>query len=316
MKEYELNYYPAFKCVAEKCRHTCCAGWEMNIDEQTLGVYKNDSSNFSGELKGGIDFKKSCFRADKNKRCAFLNEDGLCKIIINLGEDSLCQVCRDHPRFRAFFNDRIEMGLGFCCEEATKIILSFKDRIEPVLIKDDGQAEELDFNQKNILEFREKALALIQDREIEINQRIANLLSLCSARVEEKDLAKIIKAFLKLERLDGGWTARLKAVKKKGVKTETDIKLAHYAEQFLANCLYRHLYDAEDTLEVRARAIACVFGWWIINGVLAQELIYKRASEEFDLIIDVIRAYSAEAEYSQGNLDKLNSFTNKFIKIN
>ena len=27
------------------------------------------------------------------------------------------------------------MGLGFCCEEATRIILSYKDKITPILVK-------------------------------------------------------------------------------------------------------------------------------------------------------------------------------------
>ena len=130
MKEYVLSYYPNFKCVADKCKHTCCAGWEMNIDSESLSVYKKDNSAFSETLKNGINFKKSKFKCDKTKRCAFLNEQGLCEIIINLGEKSLCQVCRDHPRFRSFFDDRIETGLGFSCEEAAKIILSFKDKID------------------------------------------------------------------------------------------------------------------------------------------------------------------------------------------
>ena len=129
MKEYLLNYYPLFKCVADKCKHTCCAGWEMCIDKESLEKYKNEKSEFAKTLLYGINLKKSKFNVDKNKRCAFLNHNGLCDIIINLGENSLCQVCRDHPRFRSFFDDRTETGLGFCCEEATRIIFSFDGKI-------------------------------------------------------------------------------------------------------------------------------------------------------------------------------------------
>ncbi len=313
MKEYVLNYYPYFKCVAGECKHTCCAGWKMNIDEQTLIAYKRDNSPFCKSLTNGINFKKCQFKVDNKGRCAFLNQDGLCEIIINLGEQSLCQVCRDHPRFRSFFNDRIEMGLGFCCEHATKIILSFADKIQPVLITDDGKEDELDFNEKNVLDFRTKALNVIQNRSIDLDKRIDNLLSLCHANIESEDCKKILKTYFRLERLDKSWTTRLKNVKSHPLKKDTPLALAPYAEQFLANSLFRHLYDAEDTLEVRAKTIACVFGWWLINTIFEQEL--KLDGFNFNFLIDVVRAYSAEIEYSQKNLDKLFTFAYQFIKV-
>ena len=138
MKEFVLNYYPNFKCIASECKHTCCAGWQMNIDEKSLARYAGEKTSFSHALKKGINFRKSQFKADKSGRCAFLNKDGLCEIIINLGEESLCQICRDHPRFRSCFDDRVETGLGFACEEATRIILSYKEKIQPILVSEDN----------------------------------------------------------------------------------------------------------------------------------------------------------------------------------
>jgi lysine-N-methylase len=313
MKEYVLSYYDKFKCIAEKCSHTCCAGWEMCIDKDSLTAYQSDCSNFSSALKKGINFKKSKFKYDKSKRCAFLNEKGLCEIIINLGEQSLCQVCRDHPRFRSFFDDRVELGLGFCCEQATRIILSFDGKIEPKLILDDGKEETLALNQKFVLEFREKALDLIQDQNLSINERITNLLSLCSADTNFKCDKKIIRAFLALERLDKSWTARLKSLKGKPLVRVVEEDLAPYSEKFIANSLYRHLSNSEDTMSACARIIAIVVCWWVIQSILTQE---KSAKEfDFELVVDVVRAFSAEVEYSQKNLDKLFNTFYSFIKI-
>ena len=125
MKTFVPNYYKDFKCIAEKCKHNCCIGWEIDIDEETLLKYKNRKGKFSRTLRNGINFNDdyTYFKLDGKGRCAFLNENNLCDIILNLGEDSLCQICNDHPRFRNYFSDRIEMGLGLCCEEAGKIIL-------------------------------------------------------------------------------------------------------------------------------------------------------------------------------------------------
>ena len=66
MEEYELNYYPKFKCTAEKCKHTCCAGWVINIDKESLSAYKREKSNFYCKLKKGINFNKSRFKTYKS----------------------------------------------------------------------------------------------------------------------------------------------------------------------------------------------------------------------------------------------------------
>ncbi len=284
----------------------------MNIDDKTLSKYKNNQSAFSHTLKSGINFKKSKFKWNKNKRCAFLNDKGFCEIIINLGEENLCQVCRDHPRFRSFFNDKTETGLGFCCEEATRIILTFKDKIAPTLVSDDANILDLDFNQKNVLNFREKAIEILQNRETDINERINRLLKTCNANFIDSDFKKILKTFLRFERIDKGWTKTLKSLPT-DFDRPTDQELAHYCEQFLVNSLYRHLSDAEDTVWVRARTLACVFSWWIIKSV-----IYTKRKENtnlLELVISVTRDFSAEVEYSMKNLNKLFDFCYKFIQI-
>lgn len=312
MKEYRLNYCQNFKCIADKCKHTCCAGWEMNIDQKTLDLYKNHKSSFSDTLNQGINFKKSKFKADKNKRCAFLNDKNLCEIIINLGENSLCQVCADHPRFRSFFDDRIETGLGFCCEEATRIILSYNDKITPVLTFDDKVNTQLDFTQKNLLEFRKKALEVIQDRKTSINDRIQNLLKECRFDFNSNNIKKIVKTFLCFEIVDITWTKTLKGIKNTLIFRATDEKYSLIAEQFLVNSIYRHLSDAEDTLWVRARTIACVISWWLLLNIIEQNPL---KADDYESIVDIVRAYSVEVEYSNKNLNKLYQFCYKFIKI-
>ena len=313
MKEYHLNYCLKFNCIAGECKHTCCAGWEMQIDEQSLSKYKNDNSCFCQTLKDRINFKKSKFKTDKSGRCAFLNKDGLCEIIINLGEGALCQVCTDHPRFRSFFNDRIETGLGFCCEEATRIILSFEDKIQPVLVKDDGKEQPLDFNQKNVLEFRENALDILQDCSVSINDRVQKLLLSCRANLTAQDFKRVVKTFVRFERLDGSWNKRLKSIAKKPVDFKIQEDLGEYCLRFLTNGLYRHLSSAEDTMWVRARTVACLLLWWVIQSIILQEQNGKE--DKFGLVVDVVRACSSEVEYSQKNLDRLYEFAYDFIKI-
>jgi lysine-N-methylase len=281
----------------------------MCIDSDSLNTYKNDRSAFAQALKSGINFKKSKFKSDKRKRCAFLNDKGLCEIIINLGEKSLCQVCRDHPRFRSFFGDNVEMGLGFSCEEATRLILAFPDKIKPVLISDNSSKTELAINQKFIAELRQKTLDIVQDRTTSINERIENLLLLCKVDTSKLNHKKVVKAFLRFERLDKSWTTRLKSIRNEELSTTTPQDLSHYCEQFLANGIYRHLLGAEDTMGARARVVALIISWWIIQTLLIKE----DSTKPFDLLCDVVRSFSSEVEYSEKNLNQLFSICHKLI---
>ncbi len=310
MKEYILNYYPYFKCVAGNCKHTCCAGWETCIDGQTLGKYRAETSSFSSDLKRGINFKKSTFKMGKDRRCAFLNDKGLCNVILNLGVDRLCQICRDHPRFKSGFSGVTETGLGFCCEEATKIILSFDKKIEPFLISD-GAYEELDFCEKVVFDFRARALAILQDRNVPINDRVNTVLSITNADFNSIDFFKIVKTFLSLKRLNKSWTTRLKALKGKPFNTVTDNSLSLYCEQFLVNSVYRHISTAEDIVSAQSIMLAIILSWLVIQNVYGLEVVIN---EEFTTLVDVVREFSAEVEYCPQNLTKLFNFTSKFIK--
>lgn len=312
MKEFYLSYYPQFRCIAGECKHTCCAGWEIQIDEKSIDRYNSISSDFGKRLKEGIDYKKLQFKRDKSKRCAFLNSNGLCDLITNLGEESLCQVCRDHPRFRSFFSDRTEVGLGFCCEQATRIILSCKDKIQPIL-KAQGQGEtELSFIEKSLLQFREGVLSVIQDRSLSIQERVDKLLQEQNLKFDKNYFDKAVKRFLSFERLDKNWTEKLKQIKK--AKTPFTFLEKHYQvfENFLANEVYRHISNAEDVSE----ALIILAGIILCAKIVSAMINYKEQTDTatFEDVVDIVRLYSAEVEYSEKNLNKLFKFIAKVIK--
>ena len=138
MKIVVPAYYNKFRCIADKCKHTCCTGWEIGIDDETYKLYSETDSQMSKHISEQIivDSDGPQFKTDENKKCPFLLENGLCDIIIKKGEGWLCQICRDHPRFKNYFSDRIEIGLGMCCEEAARLIITSEDSSLVFLKKD------------------------------------------------------------------------------------------------------------------------------------------------------------------------------------
>ncbi len=131
MKLIAPEYYTKFHCIADKCRHSCCVGWEIAIDPDKLVYYRSIEGEFGARLQKGIAEADDAaqFILDDEERCPFLNRTGLCDMITALGEDALCQICRDHPRFRNFYADRTEIGLGLCCEAAGELILSQQEKL-------------------------------------------------------------------------------------------------------------------------------------------------------------------------------------------
>ena len=128
MNVYVPDYLPAFRCMTSACRHTCCAGWEIDIDAESLARYERLPGDFGERVRRGISRDGAegtpHFLLTSDERCPLLRPDGLCELILREGEDALCQICRDHPRFRSFYSCRVEMGLGLVCEEAARLILT------------------------------------------------------------------------------------------------------------------------------------------------------------------------------------------------
>ena len=125
MKYHKPSFFDQFKCIGSACTDTCCAGWEIEVDETTAEGYLTEKGEFGDRLRREIGSEPGeYFFKLQNNRCPFLNKENLCDIFINLGEDRLCDICREHPRFYNWFGDYTEVGLGLCCEEAERLLFS------------------------------------------------------------------------------------------------------------------------------------------------------------------------------------------------
>jgi len=135
MKIIIPDYYKDFKCIADKCKHSCCKGWEIEIDENSCARFSRHEDIWKYVETGDSPH----FRLSDDEVCPFLLENGLCNMILKYGEDFLCQTCTDHPRFRNYWSDRIEMGLGLVCEEAARIILTRTSPMRLVSFPDNNE---------------------------------------------------------------------------------------------------------------------------------------------------------------------------------
>lgn len=118
------DYYDRFRCISSRCTDNCCIGWEIGIDPAALADYQSQPGAFGDRLRAAIQPGDPPFFAlTKSGRCPFLNEENLCDIYRQLGENHLCAICDQHPRFHNWFGAEKESGLGLSCEEAARLIL-------------------------------------------------------------------------------------------------------------------------------------------------------------------------------------------------
>lgn len=124
MTEIFLSCFTSFRCIAGACPDTCCAGWEVDLDEDTLRRYHQLPGALGNEIRSAIcqEDDYTFFRL-KNGQCPFLNKEKLCRLILALGEDSLSVTCREHPRFWEEYGNTRETCLSISCPEAARLLL-------------------------------------------------------------------------------------------------------------------------------------------------------------------------------------------------
>ena len=84
--------YHEFQCKADRCENTCCQLWTIDIDEPTAERYHTMTGPLGESLRQAItiDEEGSHFVFSKEQpMCPLLNEKGLCKVVLELGEEGL-----------------------------------------------------------------------------------------------------------------------------------------------------------------------------------------------------------------------------------
>ncbi|MCR5144178.1 MAG: flagellin lysine-N-methylase [Lachnospiraceae bacterium] len=169
--------YDAFKCIADKCPKSCCEGWQIMIDDDSINRYKNVDGKFGQRLNNSIDFTEQCF-LQNDTRCAMLNDNCLCDLHSSLGEDYLCYTCKMFPRHIEEFQDIREYSLSLSCPEFVRMILenSYEFKInetEDNLLDDPEEFEDFDFILFDKLYFaRDKMLHLAADQSLPLQDRL------------------------------------------------------------------------------------------------------------------------------------------------
>ena len=176
MKRTYPDYYDDFVCIADKCPMTCCAGWQIEIDEDSLKNYRKKNIET-------VDFKHECFFQDRDKRCMNLNEKGLCKLILEHGEEILCNTCRLFPRHIEEFENVREYSLSISCPEVAGYLLKRKEPVTYRTVEDDDiDSESYDDEEQAVYRklyvLREAFFKIVPDRGLSFAEKAGRILAI------------------------------------------------------------------------------------------------------------------------------------------
>lgn len=321
------DYYDQFQCLAGSCPDTCCGLWNIVVDSEAKARYEAMEGPLGDRLRAAmtvVDGEDCIVPVDG--RCPMLTEDNLCAIILEKGVDCLCTTCDEHPRFTEIYGGLQEVTLALSCPKAADLLL---DRQEPLTFRTRSDAALPEPNDLDpdlfrvLLASRETAIAIAQDRDCTVSDRLALILCFadrldrnlhrttlclelcklyCSAAYRRRQLIRIRRLrnfgtmtsarqmLLAMEHLNPRFSVEVRELEKTGLESDP-IRLEHLTVYYL----YRWWLKAACDGDLWQQAAAAVVSVLCIAGLAKTTNNLKEAS----------RMYAKEVEHCEENLNLL-----------
>lgn len=298
MKIVKPTFYKNFKCIAGDCPDSCCQGWEVDADSDSLEYYKTLDNSL--EIKKRIDsvlskdeFDNTIFTLAPKKRCPFLNDENLCDMHIAIGGEHTPYTCRTFPRFIYDFGATREIGISFSCPVASDMMYNTESfDFETEVNSDLPTLNDIDAEKYFLLyKGRAEAYKIAKDKNKSIRERLNDLLDL-GVLLQEKllpydeggDDIAFFDVFKNPELINPEWKEKVENFSLKQVSdTQSNENILMY---FLYKYLMQAVYD-DDALSKIKMAVLGV----LINTYFGEDSW-------------TVHLWSKETEHSQYNMDR------------
>ena len=285
------TFYHTFQCKANQCHHTCCQKWTIDVDEETAKLYQTLPTPLGEDLRKfmTVDDEGYYFMfSDKQPTCPLLREDGLCRVVLELGEDSLCDTCHMHPRFYKYIEDLELCGVGLSCEESVQKLLATEGDQLLFTIEDDD--DEFTAEDRPVLENIFDLLAL------GINPAICQFTLNHSIHYCQE----LVTIYKKTEPIDEEWTkqlAHLEAMLSSTTASTTmDFLKADTIDVSALNKVYQYiLYRQIDMLAEYSLES-------LVRYAFDATVFIALLTHQFGNLPEQIRRWSEQIEYDEDNV--------------
>ncbi len=126
------RYFEDFHCIGTACQDNCCYGWNISWKPEEVDKLKS-AENCSPELRELIEKSfipnkalkgKYQIAFNKQNRCPFLTEDGLCRIQRELGVEYMSITCMTYPRRYFSAGETIYRACNSSCREVMRHLMN------------------------------------------------------------------------------------------------------------------------------------------------------------------------------------------------
>ena len=333
IKIFVPEYFDKFRCIAGECPDTCCIGWEVDIDKETEEKYLKINSSLGDKIKKHLvcdETGDSIFSLCEGDRCPFLNNCNLCEIQAEKGEGFLSRTCTLFPRFFDDFGDMREMGLGFGCPEAARIILSDN---EPFSLEfynecnDESTDIDRDFLE-SLLDLRKQFFTVLEKENLNFKKKLEAILHLARDfqknldgddffdETQHRDFSTCLTILENMEYISDERRSFVQKLKAEKPSANALNLYQNDFEKLMKYYIFRYLLKAVYDYDVLTKVKYGVFA-----SIVTEKIYSCFEKPDFETRVRIMYSFSKEVEYSDVNMDLLdemlyNSFsTDDLISI-
>lgn len=154
------------------------------MDKETLEKYKKYDGPLKEKLDAAMDYEREVIRFGCDGKCPMLREDGLCSLVLDIGEENLGYTCHTYPRHVEEYEGLREWSIALSCPHAAHLILNDTKACYVEEVDDEEDPLEDDFDDFDLLLFtkledsRDVIYKIMKDRRYSAFQRMGWCLAL------------------------------------------------------------------------------------------------------------------------------------------
>lgn len=311
MKYIYQDFYGVFRCIASECPDTCCKGWEIIIDDESYARYRTIDEKYGGKITEHIRTDGDGDRVfiQENGECPFLDKNRLCKLITDYGDEILCDVCRQHPRFIEQFGEFTEISLSISCPAAARIL---RDKTELTRYREKLTDEECEYTLDDplldkFISLREEFFDSLEKKSA--RQAVDSLIEKAVKMQEETDGNKynykkknydFVSILSSLEILTDEWQNLIKKLPNETPQAIDGCEI--YLKNLASYFAYRYILKAINDGNIITKAEFIRFSLECIIYIAER---YDKSLPAGDRLMYASRLYSKEIEHDEDNIEEL-----------
>ena len=133
-------FYDRFQCIGKECPYTCCGGWNIGVDKDSYARYEQYEGDIKRKIEENIEYMEEkdihVMRLNEKGVCLFCDEEQLCMLIKEKGEEALCLTCKRYPREQFMTVTTEEQYLSLSCPAVVSFLKDLKEPLSFILEED------------------------------------------------------------------------------------------------------------------------------------------------------------------------------------